>query len=288
MYRILSHDEIEKNKWNGTVHYANNGNVYGHYWYLKSVYKQWSAVVEDDYISVLPILPPAHSDEYLLTPELGPYSVKALTPDRTEAMVDLMLQHSTNAYYPLHSTAQTNKYPQAADKGIAAQTLHLIDDYDTITKQYSENTISVFDKIKKEQITFVSSIKPELIVAQESMSKAKKDAYLRIMYNALHRGLGWSQGITDRRTGKYLALSFFVMSHNVVHEIFSLSRESDSYKLLLYDMSFKQSAGKPTLFKTYHTDGALIAMGAEAVTHSVIKLRSPSFLGIKEKLGRRV
>lgn len=288
MYRVLIFDEIEKNKWDGTVHYANNGNVFGHYWYLKSVYKQWSAVVEDDYISVLPILPPAHRDEYQLTPELGPYSVKGLTPQRTEAMVDMMLEHCENAYYPLHSSAQTSKYDHIKNRAVVAQTVNLIDDYDAIISGYSSEVNSTFDRIKKEEITFVSSIKPELIVAQESMSKAKRDAYQRIMYNAMHRGIGWSQGITDRKTGKYLALSFFVMSHNVVHEIFSLSRDTESYKLLLYDMSFKQSAGKPTLFKTYHSDNALLQLGAQSTTHKVIQLKAGNFLGIKDRLGVRV
>jgi len=55
MYRIVPFAEIEKNKWNGTIHYAINGNIFGYYWFLKAVIGEWDAIVEEDYQSVMPI-----------------------------------------------------------------------------------------------------------------------------------------------------------------------------------------------------------------------------------------
>ena len=79
MYKFVPFAEIDKNKWNGTVHYAGHGNPYGYYWYLKAVLKEWDAIVEDDYETVFPIIKtPLSTDEYSLLPSLGPYSVNIM------------------------------------------------------------------------------------------------------------------------------------------------------------------------------------------------------------------
>lgn len=272
MYRYVPYSEIDKNKWNGTVHYAPNGNIFGYHWYLKAVYKEWDAIVEDDYQSVMPVLPATDKSVYKFTPELGPYSVKLLIPSRSAAMVELMKKHTTGHYFPLHTSVNMNDIDTMGSRALKSQKLNLIDSYDAITDSYSDEVNEVFERIKKEEVTFVSSVKPETIVAQSNLTTNEKNTYLRIMYNAMHRGIGWSQGITDRKTGKYLALSFFVISHNVMHEIFYLSHQPKEYRWLLYDMAFKSSAGKPTLFMAYQDTDDILDLGFESAEYPLVQL----------------
>ena len=271
MYRYVPYSEIDKNKWNGTVHYATNGNIFGHYWYLKAVYKEWDGIVEDDYQSVLPVLPSANNSVYKFTPELGPYSVKQLNKDRTSTMVELMKKYTSGHYFPIHSAVDLDYINFLSSNTLPSQKLNLIDSYEAITDGYTSEVHTAFEKVKKEAVTFVSSVKPEIIVAQANLTNESKNIYLRIMYNAMHRGIGWSQGITDKKTGKYLALSFFVVSHNVIHEILYLKHQPMEYRWLLYDMALKNSAGKPTLFMTYHDDDAALAIGFKKTKSALIQ-----------------
>lgn len=288
MYRFVPFDEIEKNKWNGTVHYAPNGNVFGYYWYLKAVYGEWDAIVEDDYVSVMPILPKSRLDQYWQTPQLGPYSVNQLSAARTNELWTQMISNSGNTYYPINLQSDHKPHHSSKDLFLKYQELNLIDTYESIVDSYSDEVKTTFEPIKKEKITFTSSIKPEVIVDLLDIRKEAKNAYLRIMYNALHRGIGWSQGIVDRGTDKYLALSFFVISHNVMHEILTLPTNSKSYKLLLYDMSFKNGAGKPTLFTTYHQDDAALQLGFASGEARLIKFKNSMFDSLKLTAGAKL
>ena len=47
--RIVERDDIEKNKWDGFIHYASNSKVYGYTWYLDNVSENWFGIVEGDY-----------------------------------------------------------------------------------------------------------------------------------------------------------------------------------------------------------------------------------------------
>ena len=53
--RYVPFNEIDKVKWNSCIHFAINSEVSGYYWWLKAVVKEWDALVEGDYESVLPI-----------------------------------------------------------------------------------------------------------------------------------------------------------------------------------------------------------------------------------------
>ena len=53
--RYLKNIEIDKKKWDVCIKNSLNGLIYGYSWYLDCVAENWDALVEDDYISVLPL-----------------------------------------------------------------------------------------------------------------------------------------------------------------------------------------------------------------------------------------
>ena len=104
MFRYIPFEEIEKNKWNGTVHYALNGNVQGYYWYLKAVLHEWGAIVENDYETVMPVLlSPLKDYQRSLLNELGPYSVNLLNKGRTDEIFTLFSKYNKSTIYPTNS-----------------------------------------------------------------------------------------------------------------------------------------------------------------------------------------
>ena len=91
-------EDIDKNKWNGNVHYSPNGNIYGYHWYLKSVIKEWDAIIEGDYQSVMPIpRRPLTAFEQSLLPYLGPYTVNGYSALRAQSFYMTWKENSKNS-----------------------------------------------------------------------------------------------------------------------------------------------------------------------------------------------
>ena len=55
MIQYIKHENIGRVKWDGLIDKAINKNYYAYSWYLDLVCKGWDALVEDDYVSVMPV-----------------------------------------------------------------------------------------------------------------------------------------------------------------------------------------------------------------------------------------
>lgn len=55
MITYLTHNQIDKQRWDDCIKQSPNGNVYALSWYLDIVHPRWEALVEDDYVSVMPL-----------------------------------------------------------------------------------------------------------------------------------------------------------------------------------------------------------------------------------------
>ena len=88
---LVKKEDIDKTKWNSCVHYATNGNVFGYKWYLDSVSKEWDALIEGDYESVLPLFHTTSnptSYRQSLIKESGIYSIHLLSQKRIENFIE--------------------------------------------------------------------------------------------------------------------------------------------------------------------------------------------------------
>ncbi|MEM9823186.1 MAG: hypothetical protein AAF985_19050, partial [Bacteroidota bacterium] len=92
--RLVKNEEIDKIKWNSCVHYASPGNVLGYKWYIDSIVKDWDALVEGDFETVLPLIEKKtlFQSKKLYQPSLlkglGIYSVHLLSAGRIRKMLD--------------------------------------------------------------------------------------------------------------------------------------------------------------------------------------------------------
>lgn len=69
MIRYLKHKEIDKSKWDKCIESSPNGLIYAMSWYLDIVSPMWDAIVEEDYITVIPVTKKRkYLIEYLVQP----------------------------------------------------------------------------------------------------------------------------------------------------------------------------------------------------------------------------
>ena len=55
MIRYLTHNQIDKQRWDDCIEKSPDGIVYAWSWYLDVVHPSWEALVEDDYEAVMPL-----------------------------------------------------------------------------------------------------------------------------------------------------------------------------------------------------------------------------------------
>ena len=204
--RIIQRDDIEKNKWNGCVHYASNSKIYGFTWYLDNVSENWFGIVEGDYESVFPIVWDRsmklgkHIYQPHLCQQLGLFSVHLISQGRLQAFLEMIPSDLKNWQFSLNDG---NKAIQKLSGYTYTERdnyhLYLNKRYEDISSEYSENTRRNIKKGAKKGLYLTSNIKPEDFVdavkkAQEQKGMRHPDSLYhtahRIIYNCLHRGIG--------------------------------------------------------------------------------------------------
>lgn len=85
----ISHDAINKKKWDDCIDQSANGLIYGYSWYLDAMAEQWDALVLNDYEAVMPLTwNRKYGISYLYQPyfcaSLGVFSKQTVTAGLTE------------------------------------------------------------------------------------------------------------------------------------------------------------------------------------------------------------
>jgi len=287
MYRIIPFDEINKNKWNGTVHYALNGNAYGYHWYLKAVIGEWDAIVEADYETVLPVFKsPLRHYQYHLLKELGPYSVNPLTEDRVDAVLDLLKKHNKTSQYPIHSEVSYRYLKDLRTTKRMKAILPGGSHYETLSSTFSDELTENLGLLDFDKVRIVSSLKPETIVALSDENDMYKNACMRLMYNAMHRGIGFSSAIEDKKSGDIMAASFFVNTNTSIYEILSVNKGGKKYRQLLYDLMLRNNSGSPAKFESFDSVNDLHELGFDSEPVYDLQLKNSTLITLKKSFGR--
>ena len=171
--------------------------------------KDWDALVDGDYESVFPLawgkdaLGRNILRQPILIRELGIFSVHILSPKRIGAFLDAIPADYQSIQIALNerNTFETNKSFQWNAK--PNHQLLLTDGYTAVSKQYDEKLKANLEE-QQDHLIPISNIKPERLAdfyRQHSKDKKQREekfhAVQRIMYNAMHRGIGFTTGITD-------------------------------------------------------------------------------------------
>lgn len=289
MFRYIPFDEIEKNKWNGTVHYANNGNIQGYHWYLKAVLSEWGAIVENDYETVMPVfLEPLKPYQYRLLQELGPYSVNLLNKARMDQILPLLEKHNRSSQYPINSRVSSAHLTSYNMKSRQKSVFPGGKRYEDLAKSYGDEFLENLYGKGYEKIKIMSGKKPEIIVGLLNEKKEYKNALMRIMYNAMHRGVGFSNGIEDKNTGEILAISFFLGTPSSISELVSFTNGEKKYRQLIFDLIFRNNSEKSSKIESFHNVNDLQELGFDLEPVGDIHFKRSTLDNLKKAFGGAV
>ena len=260
--RLVPRDEIDKVKYNSCVHYANNGNIFGYIWYLDFVAKEWDALVEGDYESVMPL--PRREGLFgkpeifqpALMRELGIYSVNVLSPKRVKAFLEAI--PATYKKIDIAVNEQVDA-PGDLDFVVTNEVNHqllLESPYEELAEQYSRELLLGLEKAEQAEVIPISNFKPEKLAEfyqQNSPAGSDRDKNFhtlqRIMYNVLQRGMGFASGVQSRDK-ELLAVNFWMYSHHKVIGLMPVESAAGArvHALdYLFNMLIRTHAGRPMI-----------------------------------------
>ena len=278
--RYLHREDIDKTKWNSCVHYANTGSVGGYMWYLDQVTKEWDALVEGDYESVMPLIwrTGRFGGKELYQPNLIPnagiYSIYVLSPKRVKAFLDLLPEHFRNIRMHLNEKTDLSGDNDYAISKFTNYHLPLNKPLEVLYEGFSESLKTKIHVAEERGLLPVSDLKPERLAEfYQKHTKRRKGlsadfhALQRIMWNALHRGWGFASGVLDEDK-ELLAIDFFIYSHGKVQSLMPTAspkgRKAGALEYLSY-MMLRKNADSPLLFdfNTKSESKLALEMGAK-------------------------
>ncbi|MEQ8706711.1 MAG: hypothetical protein RIC19_22450 [Phaeodactylibacter sp.] len=292
--KFVPREEIDKTKWNSCVHYATNGNIFGYMWYLDHIAKDWDALVEGDYESVFPLVwrLGRFSGQELHQPalirELGIYSIHVLSKPRIERFLEAIPEQYKHISINLNEQNPVTENSAFKVKEQTNYQLFLNRPYEEIANAYSRPLMEQLQRAEDEGLVLTSSMKPEQIAAfyqenhpRELQSEEVFHGMQRVMYNALHRGWGFTSVALDTQANP-LAVNFFLYSHGKVVSFMPLeSPEGKKARALahLFNGLIRQHAGRPVIldFNVGQKDALAIDFGAQANPFYQIQLNKRTF-----------
>ncbi len=256
----VSREDIDKSKWDSCVHFATNGNIFGYKWYIDAITKDWEALIEGDYESILPLVWKKNwwgKKEVVLPSlmrEVGIYSANVLSLKRVGAFLDAIPEQYKKV---LLEVDQFTLYPQTEGWDSDKKQNYLVSmnkSYEQLADKFSQSVQENLDIARTHSLQSINSLKPETIVdfyKQHDPSYTKENyyAYLRIMYNLLHRGWGFMSGVVDGK-GTLLAVNFLLFSHGKMVSFLPVVSEKGKEMgamTFLFNLLFHTNANKQVM-----------------------------------------
>ncbi len=282
--KYLKREEIDKVKWNSCVHFSSTSNIFGYTWYLDNVAKEWDGLIEGDYESVFPIIKKSlyfnteivHQPDLL--PKAGLYSIHVLSTKRIQAFIENIPKEYQYIKVHFHHAISNRNFVDFPHFELKDYQLMLNQSYEMIQKKYSDELVTVLNE--ENEIILDSGVKPETLAdfymqCNPKSKEAHRHTYMRIIYNILHRGTGFSSVAKDKN-GKIIAADFFAFENGKMLSLMPSYQGEQGKKALwkLYDMMIQSNANKPLAldFNTAMGDAGAETFGAEQTKYQVLHI----------------
>jgi hypothetical protein len=222
MIGYVNHDEIDRQRWDNCVVRSSNPLPYALSWWLDAVCPEWEAMVEDDYVAVMPLTPGhKYGIHYLYQPfftqQLGVFSNPGPSPE----MVNAFLSAIPLKYRYLQIQLNTGNPVVAGDFDLTYRKNHLIDlspsatelagNYHRNCRRNIQKAVHAGLQVKTgpEPAVFTRFIRQHL---DEKLTDTRKSLYsslLRITQASIRNGAGEIHGVYCR-SGELLAAGWFI------------------------------------------------------------------------------
>lgn len=144
MIRFVTHNEIDKAKWDACMEQSQNGFIYGYSWYLDVACPNWNALIQDDYDAIFP-LPTAYkyfqvAYQPFFTQQLGLFyadSAQAFSVDDFLHEIPKEYKYINICLNEYNSNVVTTPYKVTQRSNYI---LHLHRSYDELYKQFNDQT----------------------------------------------------------------------------------------------------------------------------------------------------
>lgn len=240
-----------------------NSLPYAFSWYLDIVHDDWEALVEDDYLRVMPLtVSKKYGITYFFQPffvqQLGVFSREALSSEITMKFLNAIPYNIKVTDFNLNhfNTIQSGDIPCIENTNYL---LDLISDYEKLYASYSTNTKRNLKKANKSNLTLIKGVKPENIVQLFRENKGQeldkwKDAHYRrltrLIYTSMYKGVGTSYGVYSENN-QLASAAFFLKTSGRLIFLFSgnskLGMETQSMTYLIDAVIRENSPGMKTL-----------------------------------------
>ena len=273
MIQYLTHNQIDKTKWDATI--AKCGNIYAYSWYLDIVHPQWEALVEDDYHSVMPLTGgKKFGVHYLYQPyfvqQLGVFSQSSMTAETTAAFLDAI-----PAKYRF-AEIRLNEDNALADgfQGVEYHRNVLLDlnrDYETIYANYHQNTKRNLTKAESHNLQLVTSVIPYHVVALfrdnrgallNKWGDAEYGVLTHLAQVAQQRNAAFMLGVNEKGVGQLICAAIFMKTDNRITFLFSgLTVEGKQRQAMTYllDQVVQKYTNQPMTFDFEGSDDENLA-----------------------------
>lgn len=263
MIKHLTHNKIDKTRWDDCIRHSFNGNIYAWSWYLDIVHPNWDALVENDYERVMPLTANKKLGiNYLLQPfftqQLGIFSISNLNEDIVQDFIDAipekyrLTEIRLNAYNKVNYNINYYKRHRNIE-------LDLIYNYQTIYNNYSSNTKKNLKKANKNILYLNRDVNPEVVINLFRSNKGKdvkhwKDKeyqrLLTLINTAIEKECCFVYGVSDENNGT-IAAAVFMVSHDRITFLFSGNDKNNKDKnawTFLIDSVIKEFCDMPLTF----------------------------------------
>ena len=298
MIHYLEHKAIDKAKWDAII--AEYGNVYARSWYLDIVHPGWEALVEDDYLSVMPLTGgKKFGINYLFQPffvqQLGVFSKTPMTPEKTSAFLEAIPEKYRFAEIRLNeSNALGEGY-----NGVEYHRNVLLDlnqDYEAIRDHYHQNTKRNLAKAESSNLQLVDTVIPYHVVALfrdnrgaslDKWGDAEYARLTRLAQTAINHKNAFILGVSEKGVGQLLCAAIFMKTDDRITFLFSGLTEGGKQRqamTYLLDQVIKKHAKQSVTFDFEGSDDDNLArfylgFGGTEVRYPSYNLNRLSFIG---------
>jgi len=266
MIKYLFNEDIDRRKWDEAVARSYNGIVYAYSWYLDIVSPEWGALVKDDYKSMMPLTwRKKYGIHYLFQPfftqQLGVFFIEKSDADLVQQFLEAIPEQFRFIEINLNTFNFFNpsNLPNISIKQNLTHELDLIESYENLAKNYSENLKRNLKKAESNKLQYLISNQPEPVVKLfrenrgAGIAKVKENDYrilIQLIYQAVHLGKASVINVLNNHN-ELCAGAFIIESNSKAVFLFSgLSAEGKNQSAMpfLIDSFIKQNAGKNMTF----------------------------------------
>ena len=245
MIRYLTHNQIDKQRWDECIAQCPDGNIYSWSWYLDVVHPCWEALVEDDYETVMPLAgSKKFGINYLFQPfftqKFGVFGKKEVTEEKIEEFLSAIPKKFKFAEFRISGTLKGFNAINGVNGFKAAAThrnieLDLTPDYSIISANYNSNTKRNLAKAQKQGLSIVENAEPSAIIDLFRKNRGKDikhwgdkeyNRLLSLVEATKNHNSCMVLGVKNT-DNQIVAGAIFMTSHNKIVFLFSGSDESN-------------------------------------------------------------